>query len=116
MKPSEEYIIRQPKHFQEIMLFVIGAVSRIVPESELLFRWGIPYIYLKKKPFIYLAPNSKKGFVDIGFAKGFQLTRHLDVLVDENRNTVKSLRYFSFSEIDMRVLEDVVREAGTLYK
>ena len=116
MKPSEEYILKQPKQYQEIILFLCETVNRIVPESELLFKWGIPYIYLKKKPFIYLAPNHKKGFVDVGFAKGFQLKGHLDVLVGENRNTVKSLRYFSLSEIDSTILEELVMEASALYK
>lgn len=116
MKPSEAYILKQPKQYQEIMFYVCDMVNRIVPESELLFKWGIPYFYLKKKPFIYLAPNHKKSFVDIGFAKGFQLTGHLDVLVDEKRNTVKSLRYFSLSEIDSAILEEVVKEASVLYK
>lgn len=116
MKLTDEYILKQPEQYQEIILFVCDVVRRIVPESELLFKWGIPYIYLKKKPFVYLAPNHKKGFVDVGFAKGFQLTRHLDVLVGENRNTVKSLLYFSFSDIDTAQLEDVVREASMLYK
>lgn len=62
MKPTEVYILRQPANYQEIMLFVCDVVERLVPESELLFKWGIPYFYLKKKPFIYLAPNHKKGF------------------------------------------------------
>lgn len=115
MKPQEEYILKQPKHFQEIMLFVCDTVNKVVPESELLFKWGVPYIYLKKKPFLYLAPNHKKGFVDVGFAKGFQLKGHLDVLVDENRNTVKSLRFFSLLEIDNKILEELLTEARTLY-
>jgi hypothetical protein len=83
---------------------------------ELLFKWGIPYFYYKKKPFCYLAPNHKKGFVDAGFARGFQLKRNQDCLVDEKRNTVKSLRYYDLKEIDNAILEDVIREAATLYK
>lgn len=69
-----------------------------------------------KKPFCYLAPNHKKGFLDVGFAKGFQLKRNQDVLVDENRNTVKSLRYYSIEEINNTILIDVIIEARSLYK
>lgn len=71
---------------------------------------------LQKEPFVYLAPNHKKGFVDIGFAKGFLLAQHLDKLIEENRNTVKSLRYFSLEDIDTVVLIALVDEAVMLYK
>ena len=63
-----------------------------------------------------MAPNHKKGFLDAGFAKGFELKRNQETLVDENRNTVKSLRYYSIEEIDNAVLIDVVLEAKLLYK
>lgn len=115
MKPTEDYILRQPEQYQIMMLHVISVIEKELITFELLFKWGIPYIYYKKKPFCYLAPNHKKGFLDVGFAKGFQLRRNQDVLVDENRNTVKSLRYFAIEQIDNTVLLDVVNEAKLLY-
>ena len=72
-------------------------------------------MYYKKKPFCYLAPNHKRGFLDIGFARGFQLKRNQETLVDEKRNTVKSLRFFFIEEIDNAVLIDVISEAKMLY-
>jgi hypothetical protein len=116
MKLTDEYIYRQPEKYQNIMLHLIGVFQREVPELELLFKWGIPYFYYKKKPFCYLAPNHKKGFVDAGFARGFQLQENQNQLVDEKRNTVKSLRYFELEEINNEVLEAVIKEAKTLYK
>ena len=77
---------------------------------------GYSLYLFQKKPFCYLAPNHKKGFLDVGFAKGFELKRNQETLVDENRNTVKSLRYYSIEEIDNAVLIDVVLEAKLLYK
>lgn len=115
MKPTEVYILRQPERYKAMMLHVISVVEQELDTSELLFKWGIPYIYFKKKPFCYLAPNHKKGFLDVGFAKGFGLKRNQEVLVDERRNTVKSLRYFSIEEIDNQILIDVVSEAKLLY-
>ena len=115
MNLVEEYILKQPQHFQDIMLYVIKVVEKELKQSELLFKWGIPYFYYKKKPFCYLAPNHKKGFLDVGFAKGFELKRNQETLVDEKRNTVKSLRYFSIEEIDNTVLIDVISEAKMLY-
>jgi hypothetical protein len=115
MKLTDEYIYRQPEKYQSILLHLISVFERSIPELELLFKWGIPYFYYKKKPFCYLAPNHKKGFVDTGFAKGFQLKRNQDCLIGEKRNTVKSLRYFSLKDVDNTVLEDVIQEAKTLY-
>lgn len=116
MKPAENYILNQPERYQSIILHVVSIVSKVIPEIELLYKYGIPYFYYKKKPFCYLAPNHKKGFVDIGFARGFQLVRNQEFLVDQNRNTVKSLRYFSLEAINNSILEDVINEAMTLYK
>lgn len=116
MKPTEAYILSQPEKYQIMILHVISVVDQELGSNELLFKWGIPYIYFKKKPFCYLAPNHKKGFLDVGFAKGFELKRNQETLVDENRNTVKSLRYYSIEEIDNAVLIDVVLEAKLLYK
>lgn len=115
MKPTEEYILRQSEEFQQILFYVIDVVEHELTDAELLLKWGVPYFYYKRKPFCYLAPNKKKGFVDVGFAKGFQLKFHQDVLVDENRNTVKSLRFFKIDSIEDEIVRSVIREAKTLY-
>lgn len=116
MKLTDDYIFRQPEKYQSIVLHLISVLKREIPDLELLFKWGIPYFYYKKKPFCYLAPNHRKGYVDAGFARGFQLKRNQEYLVDEKRNTVKSLRYFRIEDIDNTVLEDVIRESVTLYQ
>ncbi len=116
MKLAEEYIINQPDKYRFILLHIISIVEQELPNSSLLFKWGIPYFYLNKKPFCYLAINVNNKFVDVGFAKGFQLKSHQNVLIGENRNTVKSLRYYSLKEIDNDVLKNVITEAKTFYK
>jgi hypothetical protein len=116
MRLVDAYILRQPEKYQSMLLHLISVVNQTVPDLDLLFKWGIPYFYYKKKMFCYLAPNHKKGFVDIGFARGFQLKRNQEFLVFQNRNTVKSLRYFSLETIENSILEDVLRETQTLYK
>ena len=115
MKPTEEFILRQPQPYQAMILHVLAVVEQELPQSELLFKWGIPYVYFKNKPFCYFAPNHKKGFLDVGFAKGFELKRNQESLVDEKRNTVKSLRYFSIETIDHILLIDVISEAKSRY-
>lgn len=116
MRLTDEYIFRQPEKYQSILLHLIPVFEREIPELELLFKWGIPYFYFHKKPFCYLAPNHKKGFVDAGFARGFELKRNQEYLVDEKRNTVKSLRYSSLESINNEILVDVIQEAFSLYK
>ncbi len=115
MKLVDEYIIKQPELYREMLLHVISIVERAIPETQLLFKWGIPYFYYKKQPFCYLAPNHKKEFLDIGFARGFELKENQEFLIGEKRNTVKSLRYYSLEEIDNQVLVAVIEEALTLY-
>ncbi len=116
MKPTEEYILRQSPEFQEIIYYVISVIEQEMSDTELLFKWGIPYFFYEKKPFIYIAPNKSKGFVDIGFAKGYQLVLHQEVLIGEKRNTIKSLRYFKIDSVDDLVLREVIQEAKLLYK
>lgn len=116
MKLIDEYIYRQPEMFRSIVSHLISVFEREIPELKLFLKWGVPYFYYKDKPFCYLASNHKKGFVDAGFARGFQLKRNQDCLVGEKRNTVKSLRYYNLEEIDNAVLVDVIKEAVTLYK
>lgn len=116
MKLTEEYIFRQPEKYQSILLHLISVFKREIPDLELLFKYGIPYFYYHKKPFCYLAPNHKQGFVDAGFARGFQLKRNQKYLESKNRNTVKSLRYYDLESIDNDLLIDVIKEAQTLYK
>jgi hypothetical protein len=116
MKPSEEYILKQSPEFQEIIYYVISVIEQEMDTIELLFKWGIPYFYYDKKPFIYIAPNKSKGFVDFGFAKGYQLALHQDVLIGEKRNTIKSLRYFKIDSIKDKVLREVILEAKLLHK
>lgn len=114
MKLAEAYIFNQPYLYQSIMLHLLQVIQQQLPESEVLFKWGIPYVYYKKKPFCYLAPNHKKGFVDLGFAKGFQLQQNQSHLIGEKRNTVKSLRYFNLEDINHDILLAVIAEAKTL--
>lgn len=65
---------------------------------------------------MYIWHLIKKGYVDLGFARGFQLENNQNILIGEKRNTVKSLRYTSLEEINYEVLISVVNEAKTLYK
>ena len=91
-------------------------IEKQLPGVTLEYKWNVPYFYYKKKPFCYLNASHKHQFVDIGFAKGFQLKNNLENLIADNgRNTVKSIRYKSIEEIDNTILLSVVVEASYLY-
>ncbi|WNM18542.1 DUF1801 domain-containing protein [Flavobacterium capsici] len=116
MKPTDLYILNQPDKFKDILLHIISVIENNLPNSTLEYKWNVPYFYYKKKPFCYLNASHKHGFVDVGFAKGFQLKNNLEYLIADNgRNTVKSLRYKSLEEIDSDILISVVKEAKLLY-
>ncbi|WP_395634357.1 DUF1801 domain-containing protein [Flavobacterium sp.] len=116
MKPAEQYILNQPPHYRDILLSIIDVMKQTLPEATLEYKWAIPYFYYRNQPFCYLNASHKKQFVDVGFAKGFQLQNNLHHLVADNgRNTVKSLRYTSLDAMDVEVLIAVIKEAATLY-
>ena len=116
MKPAELYILNQPENYRNILFHIIDVVQNTIPDVTLEYKWTVPYFYYKKKPLCYLNASHKYGFVDVGFAKGFQIKNYQDYLIADNgRNTVKSLRYFSLEQIDNDILISVLEEAKSLY-
>ncbi|RKS02270.1 DUF1801 domain-containing protein [Flavobacterium sp. 102] len=116
MKPTELYILKQPAKYRDILLHIVAVVEHTLPEVTLEYKWGIPYFYYKKKPFCYLNASHKHQFVDVGFAKGFQLKNNQEYLIaDKGRNTIKSLRYYNLEKIDNAILISVIEEAKALY-
>ena len=114
MKPQDIYILNQPEMYRDMLMHVISIIENEMPESSLEFKWKIPFFYYKKKPFCFLNASHKGKFVDVVFSKGYQLKNNLDVLIGENRNTYKSVRYFSLEEIDNEILKSIIREAKEL--
>jgi hypothetical protein len=116
VKPQEAYILKQPDNYRSMLLHIIAVIQHSVPEVTLEYKWTVPYYYYKKKPLCYLNASHKHQFVDVGFAKGFELKNNQTHLIADNgRNTVKSLRYYNLDEIDNAVLQSVLKEAIKLY-
>jgi hypothetical protein len=116
LKPTELYILNQPEKYRNMLLHIVAVVEHALPEATLEYKWKIPYFYYKKKPLCYLNASHKHQFVDVGFAKGFQLQNNLEhLIVGNGRNTIKSLRYKSLEEIDNTILTSVIQEAIKLY-
>jgi len=114
MKPAEEYILSQPEPFRSILLHIQILIETSFPEVELQLKWKIPFYYLDNKPFCYLNPSKKKGFVDVAFWVSAHLTKYNEYLVSENRKVVNSLRYFKLEDINEDVLLSVLDGAHQL--
>ncbi|MBU2899909.1 DUF1801 domain-containing protein [Maribacter dokdonensis] len=116
MNPAEHYIYNQPEPYKGILMHLQMMIETTLPGVELKFKWNIPCFYIGKSPICYLNANHKKKFVDIAFWNSAHLTKHLTVLVSENRKVVRSLRYTTLEEIDNDVLVDVLQDAYSVRK
>ncbi|WP_339661699.1 DUF1801 domain-containing protein [uncultured Polaribacter sp.] len=114
MKPAEEYILNQPEPYKTILLHLQILIENRFPEVDLKFKWKIPFYYLDDKPFCYLNPSKKKGYVDVVFWVSVHLTKYNEFLISDNRKVVKSLRYFKLEEINEEILLSVLEEAHQL--
>lgn len=114
MKPAEDYILNQPEPFKSILLHLQILIEGSFPEVDLQFKWKIPFYYLDGKPFCYLNPSKKKGYVDVAFWVSAHLTKYNEFLILENRKVVKSLRYYTLADIDEEILLTVLEEAHQL--
>ena len=114
MKPAEAYILNQPEPFKSILLHLQILIETSFPDVDLQFKWKIPFYYLDNKPFCYLNPSKKKGYVDVAFWVSAHLTKYNEHLVSEGRKVVKSLRYKRIEDINEEVLLTVLEEAHQL--
>ncbi|MCL7763669.1 DUF1801 domain-containing protein [Polaribacter sp. Z014] len=114
MKPAEEYILKQQEPFKSILMHLQILIETNFPEVDLQFKWKMPFYYLDEKPFCYLNPSKKKGYVDVGFWVSAHLTKYNEYLILENRKVIKSLRYWTIDDINEEILLSVLEEAHQL--
>jgi len=110
MKPAEEYILHQPEPFKSILLHLQLLIEHNFPDVDLQFKWKIPFYMLDEKPFCYLNPSKKKGYVDVCFYGKGELSKYNELIISEGRKIVRSLRYTSIEDIDGEVLVFVLKE------
>lgn len=106
MNPAEKYILEQKEPFKSILLQLQILIESKVPSLELKYKWRIPYYYLRGNPFCFL--NVSKTYVDIGFRAESYFEDMDAFLISEKRKIMKSLRYFSVSDIDQEKLNQVL--------
>ena len=114
MKPAEAYILEQPEPFKSILLHLQILIENSFPKVVVEFKWKMPFYYLEDKPFCYLNPSKKKGYVDVGFWVSAHLKNYNELLISDNRKVIKSLRYTTIDAINEEVLLSVLQEAHQL--
>ncbi|MBO6881174.1 DUF1801 domain-containing protein [Winogradskyella sp.] len=108
MNPAEAYILKQPEPYKSILLQLQSIVESIAPNSELLFKWRLPFYYCNGTPLCYF--NQSKDYVDLAFWHGERFEKFKEHYVSENRKTVMSLRYRSVEDIDDEVVVYVIQQ------
>lgn len=114
MKPAEEYILNQPEPFKSILMHLQILIESSFPKVDLQYKWKLPFYYLDDKPFCYLNPSKKKGYVDVAFWLSNDLKKYNEYLISENRKVVKSLRYYKLEDINKEILVSVLTEVNQL--
>ncbi len=109
MNPAENYILEAREPYRTIMVQLQLLIHREVPTAELRFKYRLLFYYVDNRPFCYI--NQSRDYVDLGFARAAHLTGHLDKMESKGRKHMRSLRYHSVEEIDVKTLSEVLREA-----
>ena len=98
MNPAEVYILKQEEPYRSIMLQLQAIIEAVVPEVELLFKWGCPFFYANGIPICFL--NQSKDYVDFAFWHREKLTEYNELFVTTNRTLVTSFRFRSPKNIE----------------
>lgn len=114
MNPAEEYILSRDEPYRSILLHLKALIETVIPEVDMKYKWGIPCFYAGKQPICYLNASYKGKFVDIAFWNSAYLTKHIELMVSQDRKVVKSLRYSTLEKINDTILIDVLEESYAL--
>ena len=108
MNPAEEYILKQEEPFKTILLQLKAIIEACAPNTELLYKWRIPFYYCNGIPLCYL--NQSKDYIDLAFWHGDKMQQYREYFITTNRKSVTSLRYKSVEDINDKVIAYVIQE------
>lgn len=109
MKPAEAYILNQLEPYRSIIMHLQLLIEVTVPNSELLFKWRMPFFYVDKRPICYI--NQTKDYVDVVFWNAAHFTEFTEFLVTDKRKRMKSLRYKSLEDINDLIVMEMLKQA-----
>ena len=108
MNPAEVYILKQPEPYKSILLQLQSIIEAVAPNTELLYKWKIPFYYCNGIPLCYL--NQSKDYVDLAFWHFDKMDEFTEHFVDANRKSIRSLRYKSVEDINDEVVVYVLQQ------
>lgn len=113
MNPAEDYIVSKPEPWRTLLMELQAIIKHTIPEVEEQFKWHLPFYTVHGKMYCFL--NFRKTFVDVGFTSGIHIDIHKDHLIaGEKRKNLRSLRYYKLEDIDVKVLQDILKAAEKL--
>ena len=108
LNPSEAYILKQEEPFRSIFFHLQAIIEAVAPNTELLFKWRIPFYYCNGIPLCYL--NQSKDYVDLAFWHFDKMNEFTEHFVDANRKSIRSLRYKAVEDINDAVVVYVIQK------
>jgi len=107
MSPVDYYILDQPKELKPVIKNLRELILSAFPFIEEKLVYKIPFFYGAKRIF-YI--NAQNKWVDLGFCKGYLLGEN-NILQTKNREQVKTMRFFSVTEINDNIVLPIIHEA-----
>ncbi len=113
MKPAEAYILNQKEPYRSILLQLQSIIEAVAPNTQLLYKWRIPFYYCNNIPLCFL--NQSRDYVDLGFWHFEKMDQYTNYFVATNRKSVRSLRYKSVDDINDDVVVYVIHKQLEIY-
>ena len=113
MNTVESFIARQPLSQRKVITFLRHLILDIAPAVGEKISYKIPF-YAYHGSLCYLNPVS--GAVDLGFARGVELSNQQQLLQRKGRKQVCSIRLYHLAEAEEHAtaLREILHEAAIL--
>ncbi|MFN8355325.1 MAG: DUF1801 domain-containing protein [Spirosomataceae bacterium] len=111
MSQAKDYILEKPEPQRSIMLRIRRLLLDALPFIEEKFMFNTPF-YCRYSWVFYLTWR-KKGEVDLGFVRGFELSNEQGLLEEKGRKVVRTIAFRSVEEVNQReeALLQLIHEA-----
>lgn len=115
----EEFYNFLPEKELELVLFLQDLILDTIPNIKVKLSYNVPFFY-KNKNICLIWPGSvpwgkvPKSGVELAFTKGYLLDDKHNYLVKGNRKQVYNKIFYSSSEIDLAIVQELLIQADEL--
>lgn len=113
MNELEHFFDKQEEPVKSTFLFLKDFILNYHEDIDLFKKWGLPYLYFKKKPLCYIWKDKKTNEPYLGFAKGSKINH--PALIAGDRTWIKIFPVNPHKDIDVQTLSEILDEALPLY-